>query len=140
MSVFAPADIATGVQRFLRDRGYDARAEIPLDMAPGLVHVTKTGGQPVSAKQERALVVVSVWKDSQRESFYFARDIWALFAGVSRDDQDAFPGLVVYEAVPSMPVEYPDPDSRLVRHQFTVSMTVGFDQISKPNEGEEING
>ncbi|WP_126416356.1 hypothetical protein [Trueperella bialowiezensis] len=100
----------------------------------GLVRVSRTGGSPINAKQERAQVLIEVWADSQRDSFLLARRLWARFASVSREDQAAFPGLVVYEAVPSMPVEYPDPDTRLVRHQFTVSMIVGLDVIDLPDK------
>lgn len=130
-ALYGPADVATGVQRFLRGLGFDARAQAPLDKSARMVRVSKIAGSPQTAKTETATVLIEVWDTTQVDSFYLARDIWARFAQVSKDDQGEFPGLVCYSAVPSMPVEYPDPDTpRMSRHQFTVDMHVEFDKLT----------
>ncbi|MGV9196726.1 hypothetical protein ACTOVL_05950 [Arcanobacterium canis] len=105
--VYGPADVATGVLRFLRGHEVDAVAEVPLDMRPGTVHASRVAGEPISAVQESASVLIECWDSTQRASFALARRLWALFAAVSRKNQEAFPGLTVFEATPSMPVEYP---------------------------------
>lgn len=131
--MYAPADIVTGVLRFLRSLGFDARADVPLDSERGLVRVSRISGDPATAKTEVAQILIEAWHVSQPESFRFARDIWARFALVSKNDQDAFPGIICYEAIPSMPVQFPDPDrDRLFRHQFTVNMHVEFDKLVIP--------
>lgn len=137
MEIVAPADVATGVQRFLRDLGYDARADVPLDRGPGIIRVSRVAGRPhESRKGEQTSVLVEVWKEGQQSSFMLARELWARFAAISINDQSAIPGLLTYEAIPSMPVENPDVHApRFSRHQFTVEMLVGFDKITIPEEG-----
>ena len=129
--LYAPADVVTAVLRFLRGYGYDARASVPLDAPARTVHVSRVGGSPATPKTEHATVLIEAWHTNQKDSFLFARELWARFAVISQDDQDAFPGIVCYRAVPGLPVEYPDADrQRLVRHQFTVDMHVEFDTLT----------
>ncbi|QOR47582.1 hypothetical protein INS90_10105 [Trueperella pecoris] len=130
MSVIpVPADVATGVQRFLRDRGFNAMADVPLDRGAGLVRVSRVGGTIRNQRQEEAKVLVEVWENGQQASFLLARRVWKEFAKVSREDSGAFPGLYQYDTVPGVPVEYPDPYAEaLSRHQFTVDMLVRFDE------------
>ena len=132
-TVPAPADVVAGVVEFLRERGYPARTQNSLDPEPGAIKVTRTGGQMVG-KQDNAQVLIEVWHASQPECFDLAREIWGQFAAVSRNDQHAFPGLVVYEATPSIPLQYPDPRlPELDRHQFIVSMLVKWEEMNVPN-------
>lgn len=137
MEIALPADVATGVQRFLRDKGFDARSDAPLDRKPGLVRVSRTGGSPTSPKTETAQVLIEVWDVSQQASFELARRVWAAFAIVSQDHQEAFPGLLCYKATPSIPLCYPDANApNLERHQFTVSMVVRFDRATIGEDGK----
>ncbi|MFP7706356.1 hypothetical protein [Trueperella sp. LYQ141] len=129
MVIPGPADVVAGVVAFLRARGFPASTQNMLDPAPGAVKVTRTGGA-MDGKQDKAQILVEVWHTDQGACFDYARRIWAEFAAVSRDDQEAFPGLTVYEAVPSIPLQYPDPRMpSLDRHQFTVSMLVRWEEV-----------
>lgn len=135
MVVFpVPADVATAVQRFLRDKGFDAVADVPLDRrVAGTVRVSRTAGEPLNPRQERARVLIEVWEHGQRESFLLARRVWLAFANVARDEPGAFPGIYQYETIPGIPVEYPDPYAELLsRHQFEVQMLVRFDEEEVP--------
>lgn len=130
-TVYAPPDVVAGLVGFLRKRGVNARTRVPLDRAPGLVRVTRTGGGPINPSQDDAQLLIEVWEADQAACFDLARTIWGMLALVSRDDQDAFPGLICYEAVPSVPIQYPDPDApRLDRHQLTVRMICRLEQIT----------
>lgn len=134
MVVFpVPADVATAVQRFLRGKGFDAVADVSLDRVAGTVRVSRTAGEPLNPRQERARVLIEVWEHGQRESFLLARRVWLAFANVARDEPGAFPGIYQYETIPGIPVEYPDPYAELLsRHQFEVQMLVRFDEEEVP--------
>lgn len=132
-----PADVATAVQRFLRGKGFNAVADVPLDRVAGTVRVSRTAGEPLNPRQEQARVLIEVWEHGQRESFLLARRVWLAFANVARDEPGAFPGIYQYETVPGIPVEFPDPYAELMsRHQFEVTMLVRFDEAQK----EEVDG
>ena len=131
-TVPGPADVVAGVIAFLRQLGYPASTQMPLDPPPGTIKVTRTGGR-MDGKVDRAEVLIEVWEADQSSCFELARQVWAQFAAVSRDDQEAFPGLVCYGAVPSIPLQYPDPRlEHLDRHQFIVSMAVSWEETHVP--------
>lgn len=128
--VYGPADVVAGVIGFLRGHGIKASSKVPAVRENGMVRVTRVGGQPRSFYEDEALILVEVWHTSHEASFDLARHVWGLVASVSVDDQDAFPGLVVYKATPDMPLQDPDefaPD--MDRHQLTINMHVRMEPM-----------
>lgn len=130
VEIYGPADVVAGVINFLRARQVQAASRVPLERRPGMVRVNRVGGQPVNAYQDEAIILIEVWEASHEDAFDLARTIWGMIAAVSVDDQDAFPGLVTYKAVPDMPVQLPDEYSpELDRHQLTVTMNVRMEPM-----------
>ncbi|WP_216395530.1 hypothetical protein [Arcanobacterium phocae] len=130
MKIVTPADVATAVQRFLRDRDYDARSRLPIDIPNGTVRVSRVGGDIQTVKSENATVLIELWESDQRKCFEEIRKIWSLFAAIPEDEQYELPGVVTYSVYPSMPVEYPDDGApNQSRHQFTLRLHVEMDEI-----------
>lgn len=128
--IYGPADVVAGVIGFLRARGINAASRVPRERVPGMVRVTRIGGQPRSMYQDDARVLLEVWHASHGEAFDLARSIWAMLAAVSEDDQAAFPGLVTYRAAPDIPVQHPDEYApELDRHQMVLKMLVRMEPI-----------
>lgn len=138
--IYGPADVTAGVIGFLRRQGIRASSKVPATRENGMVRVTRVGGQPRSFYEDEALILVEVWDQSHEASFDLARRIWGLVAQVSVDDQEAFPGLVVYKAVPDMPLQDPDefaPD--MDRHQLTINMHVRMEPMGVPDGTSETS-
>lgn len=132
-TIWGPADVTASLVAYYRGRGYNARTRVPIERAPGMIRVTRTGGGPVNEAQDEARMLVEVWESTQAKAFDLARDLWALLAVIDEGDQDALPGLTTYLVVPDFPVQYPDdlaPD--LDRHQFTVTARVAFEEVNVP--------
>lgn len=128
--IYGPADVVAGMIQFLRGKGINARSKVPNDRAPGMVRVTRTGGSPKSFYEDDAQILIEVWDSSHEQSFDLARRIWGMIALVSEDDQEAFPGLVTYRAVPNIPIQYPDEHApEMDRHQLTVQMLVRMEPL-----------
>lgn len=127
-----PGDVVAGMVAFLVAHGVDARTNLPVDFPPGTVRVSRVGGGQINASQDEASVLIEVWEVDQPAGFALARRIYALIAGVERSEQDAFPGLVCYEAYPEQsPLQYPDPDRpSLDRHQFTIRMLTRLEEVT----------
>lgn len=123
--IYGPADVVAGMVGFLRGRGIPASTRVPNQRIPGMVRVTRIGGQPLSLYQDDARLLIEIWESTHELAFDLARRIWGMLAAVSEDDQSAFPGLVTYRAAPDIPVQHPDEYSpELDRHQMTVRMLV----------------
>lgn len=122
MEIYGPPDVVGAVVAYLRGRGVDARTRVPVDRAPGMVRVSRVGGEPENAYQDRARVLVEVWEASQAASFDAARSLWAAFAVI--ETQDALPGLIAHHVAPAgMPLQFPDDHAvDLDRHQFEVDV------------------
>lgn len=121
--IIGPADVVTPVVLLLKGLGFQAAAVAPEQKPAGTVRVSRTGGGPVNQVQDVAEILIEVWELDTNRGFDLARDIWAVFARISRDDQEAVPPLTVYEVVPSVPLQHQDPYSEhLIRYQFTLSL------------------
>lgn len=121
--IVGPADVVTPVVLFLKDLGFQASAVAPEQKPPGTVRVSRTGGGPVNQVQDVAEILIEAWELDTNRGFTLARDMWAAFARISRDDQEALPPLITYEAVPTVPLQHQDPYSEhLIRYQFTLSL------------------
>ena len=121
MEVYAPADVVTAVIGFLKSKGVNARDVVPRERPPGMVRVTRSGGQPISYTQDQAMILIEVWDKTTLKSWNTAIRLWALFAAI--EEQDTIPGLLTYKVIPTIPIQMPDEYApELDRQQFTVEI------------------
>ena len=127
--IYGPPDVVAGVIGFLRTHGVDARTRVPTQRAPGMVRVTRVGGEPKNLYQDRPRVLVEVWETDQPASFQACRSLWGLIAAI--ESQDALPGLVLHHIEPAtMPLQFPDdlaPD--MDRHKFEIEAHVRMEPM-----------
>lgn len=130
MEIYGPPDVVAGVLGFFRARGYDARTRVPVVREPGMVRVSRTGGQAANLYQDRPRVLVEVWESDQPKSFDLCRTLWGLIAAIESED-DLLPGVVTHHIEPaSMPMQFPDdlaPD--MDRHQFEIEAHVRMEPM-----------
>src|SRR5690606_31261641 len=133
MEIYGPPDVVAGVVAFFQARGVDARTRVPVERAPGMVRVSRVGGQAENLYQDRPRILVESWHDTQPDSFDLSRSLWAMIAAV--ESQDALPGLVTHHIEPAtMPLQFPDdlaPD--MDRHQFEIEAHVRMEPMTVPD-------
>ena len=133
MEIYGPPDVVAGVVAFFRGQGVDARTRVPAVRAPGMVRVSRVGGEAENLYQDRPRVLVEVWDVDQPESFTLCRSLWGMIAAI--DSHDALPGLVTHHIEPAtMPLQFPDdlaPD--MDRHQFEIEAHVRMEPMTVPN-------
>lgn len=121
--IVGPADVVTPVVLFLKQLGFQAAAVAPESKPPKTVRVSRTGGGPVNEVQDVAEVLIEAWELDTNRGWDLAIDMWKAFAGISKDDQHALPGLTTFEVVPTVPLQHQDPFTEdLIRYQFTLSL------------------
>lgn len=119
----APADVVTPVVLFLKEKGFAASAVAPESKPHGTVRVSRTGGGPVNEVQDVAEILIEAWELDTNRGWNLALGIWKAFALISKDDQDALPGLTTFEVVPTVPLQHQDPYTEgLIRYQFMLSL------------------
>lgn len=132
-TIYGPPDTVAGVIAFLRAHDVDARSRVPVTRAPGMVRVSRVGGQAENGYQDAPRILVECWEADQPTSFELCRSLWGLVAAI--ESQDALPGLVTHHIAPaSMPLQYPDdlaPD--MDRHQFEIEAHVRMEPIEVPD-------
>lgn len=129
VQIYAPPDSVAGLVAFYRARDIDARTRVPTTRGPGMVRVSRVGGDPENLYQDRPRLLVECWHEDQAKAFDLCRLLWGMVAAI--DSQEALPGLVTHHIAPAtMPLQLPDelaPD--LDRHQFEVEAHVRMEPM-----------
>ncbi|MCT2056845.1 hypothetical protein M3D53_09445 [Dermabacter hominis] len=128
-NIFVPPDIVASIITYLRAHGFDARSRVPLERAPGMVRVQRTGGEPENRYQDRPVILIESWDEDQPSSFDLSRRLWAMFAALDREAD--LPGVTVHRIGPAtMPIQFPDDYApELDLHQFELEAHVRMEQM-----------
>ena len=105
---------------YLNAHGWNAASHVPKEHVEGMVRVSRTGGSRSNMVQDQALMLFEVWHRLDVVSTV-ALDLHTLILNAT--GQLVRPDCRVTDTDPSGPVEYPDPNSSLIRYQFTSKMT-----------------
>lgn len=122
VEVLVPLDIEAGVVGLLRGWEYNAVTRIPEKLVPGMIRVSRVGGEPISGRvRDQPRLLIEEWGSSQEDSFDRVQRLFGIFEYMGRAQLPE--GYGVTKCVPSPPVQFDDPYApTLVRHQFTVEM------------------
>lgn len=120
--VLVPLDVEAAIVGWLRSLEYNAATRVPANRAPGMIRVSRVGGEPISGRvRDQPRILVEVWGANQGESFDLAQRLFGVFEYAGKYQKPD--GLGVAKCVPSPPVTFEDYDApELYRHQFTVEM------------------
>lgn len=120
--VLVPLDVEAAIVGWLRSLEYNAATRVPANRAPGMIRVSRVGGEPISGRvRDQPRILVEVWGANQGESFDLAQRLFGVFEYAGKYQKPD--GLGVAKCVPSPPVTFEDYDAPdLYRHQFTVEM------------------
>lgn len=105
---------------WLRAGGFSqARSRILPDHVDGMIRVSRVGGKRLNLVQDSVVMLVETWHSSAFEASQVAHRLAerceAAADGTKLDDVTR-----VANVVTTGPLEFPDPNSALVRYQFTV--------------------
>lgn len=127
-TVYVPHDVESALVAWLYSKGIDARTEVPLTRAPGMVRLQRVGGDVgEGGAVDRPEVAVESWGADQPSSFDQARRIFALFTA-AEGLQDLGNGLIISAAGASPPVSFEDELApELHRHIVNVSLVCHMD-------------
>ena len=107
---------------YLLALGFTAATQVPKSRAitPGTVRLSRTGGGRPNIVQDEPQLLVEVWQPSAAAA---STSAYALNQAVVDSKGTVIaPGCRVDYVDASGPVEFPDPDSELIRYQFTATV------------------
>lgn len=130
VEVLVPLDIEAAVVGWLRSLDYNAATRVPNTRAPGMIRVSRVGGEPISGRvRDQPRILVEVWGADQVESFDLAQRLFGVFEYAGQHQKPD--GLGVTKCQPSPPVTLEDYDAPdLHRHQFTVEMLTEMGRLT----------
>lgn len=107
---------------YLLSLGFVAATQVPKTrpITPGTVRLSRTGGGRPNIVQDEPQLLVEVWGPSAAAASAAAHNLNQ--AVVNAEGKVIAPGCRVDFVDASGPVEFPDPDSELVRYQFTATV------------------
>lgn len=105
---------------YLRTLGYAAATRIPKVHVAGMTRMSRVGGGRPNIVQDEPLLLFEVWDVSAAEASVRAHNLNK--AVVDAEGVVIAPGCRVDYVDASGPVEFPDPDSDLIRYQFTATV------------------
>jgi hypothetical protein len=128
--VLVPLDVEAAVVGFLRDLEYNASTRVPAQRVPGMIRVSRVGGEPIKDRvRDQPRILVEVWGANQGDSFDLAQRLFGVFEYAGK--KQAIPDLGLAKCVPSPPVTFDDYDApELHRHQFTVEMLTQMGRLT----------
>ena len=130
VEVLVPLDVEAAVVGWLRSLDVNASTRVPNTRAPGMVRVSRVGGETIKDMvRDEPNVLIECWGRDQGESFDLAQRLFGLFVYAGKFQ--AIEGIGMTRARPTPPVTLEDYDApELYRHQFTVSMTTQMGRLT----------
>ena len=125
-----PHDVEAAVCSYLRARlgGVKVATDVPNPRPAVHVRVTRTGGSPSPPiPLDPAVVLVEAWAPRRADAFDLAAEAYDVLTDAPGDWLDKPGGAWCYDADPSGPVHYPDPDSKSARAQFVAVIHVSME-------------
>lgn len=105
---------------WLKAGGFDnAATRILPDHVDGMIRVSRVGGKRLNMVQDSVVMLVEVWHSGAYEASQLAHSL-AERAEAAGDGQKLDPVTRASNVTTTGPLEFPDPNSALVRYQFTV--------------------
>lgn len=132
--VDVPRDVEADVVAHFRSNGLQAQTEIGAERFPGMVRVTRTGGDLLNAVQDTPQVLVETWEKDSVASWALAQKAWALLAVAFVQQQ--INGVELYDVDLDVPRTLDDDLApELHRHQFLAVLTVPMTELTITVEG-----
>lgn len=135
--VDVPRDVETDVVLHLQKYHVEAQSELGEDRFPGMVRVTRTGGDLDNEAQDKPQILIEVWHSTAPLSWELAIRIWAILSVANQRHE--LNDVELYDADIDVPRTLDDELApELHRHQFIVGLTVPMTEITIPLEGEPL--
>lgn len=127
MTPLAPPDAETAVVTFLDAAmtGCTVATKVPNPRPAGCYgRVTSIGGTGRNLIQADPRLLLEFWDDDEQGAFEAAQMAWALLWSA----QDSFmtPAVYVTQVTSTLPVNFPDQDSKSPRYQFISTLTASL--------------
>lgn len=134
-SVDVPRDVEADVVAHYLSHGLEAQTELGETRAPGMVRVTRTGGDLDNYDtQDVAQVLVETWADNSVDSWALAVRAWALLKLAEQHQE--LNGAQLDDADIGVPRTLDDPlATELHRHQFLAMLRVETTTLTIPEGG-----
>ena len=128
--VAVPLDVEAAVVQWLRSLDVMASTRVPAKRTPGMVRVSRVGGELLKDNvRDQPVILVESWGSDQGDSWDRVQRLFGLFMYAGRFQ--AIPDLGVTRCQPAPPVTLEDYDApELYRHQFTVEMTTQMGRLT----------
>ncbi|MCC5781377.1 hypothetical protein CRM73_00140 [Kocuria sp. CCUG 69068] len=132
--VEVPRDVEADVVAHFRANELPAQTEIDDERAPGMVRVTRTGGELSNFVQDVPQILIETWEKNSVASWALAQRAWALLALASARQQ--INGVELYDVDLGVPYTLDDDLApELHRHQFLAVLTVPLTELTLSVEG-----
>ena len=107
---------------YLRGTGWNAATQVPKlgPIAAGTLRLSRTGGGRPNIVQDEPQLLFEVWEVSAAAASAICHDLNT--AVVNAEGVVIAPGCRVDYVDATGPVEFPDPDSQMIRYQFTATV------------------
>lgn len=130
VDVDVPLDVEAGVVGWLRGMGWNASTRVPTKRLPGMIRVSRVGGQLLKdGVRDQPRVLIEGWGTNQGTSWDQIVRLFGLFAYAGKFQ--ALPELGVTRCQPTPPVTLEDYDApELYRHQFEVEMMTQMGRLT----------
>lgn len=127
--VDVPRDIEADVVAHFRAHQLPAQTQLGATRSPGMVRVTRTGGDLDNVAQDVPRVLVETWETDSVKSWALAVKAWAILALAAHTGE--LNGVQLYDASLDVPRTLDDPiAAELHRHQFLAVLRVPLTTIT----------